>query len=1127
MPSPDDQRLPDEEKGPIEPVSPYKYTTPEKAAASIEVRNKVLSTLAGGDVARTADSAKKTEAIDSRSFDEKLSDARTEYERLCAEHGLPESTMREHRQAFDEYYSLMERIPEEVIAHMHGNMLDDLYEDLPPVARKRVLEVMRERKAGIEMTWIPRIFADDFDEGIRTVKELLRMRQMNERQAMHQLRRAGSLSVATSRRLLAAFPKLLKKYIAKTQWGYEPEAFAGLDEAAILDALDEEEKKEPWDWISHRTVAGLLQNKKTPEPLLRIVKTFIEAHPERYEGEVLSSLRSRFSFDASDGTKPAWVKAWARELHERKNSHETMPVAYLEDVDALERHPEYPRLIARLRAHPFFEDDKHIEIMMRSFDMKFLLALEAMDFDADETNIVAYLKRNGYGPGTWDEATKPRILVACLTGREPTFAEAMLGKEPIGVGRSGMFNVAYVMSLKPTENECVQVLEKAAVDQFTLENIARSALIDELVRPLEKDARDRFLKPMIMFGAALSNSSEIHDAVSRCLRLLTREEARVMARTLSMLPIAPRVPLESVFFDEAYEDVFDEQARAKKSSTVPKKQQFPAIRLLRKSEDRASQGKPEKIPPTYADALRLADTYGNAIATAKEKAKRQKKPKNRVSEFLTKISSYFSPRAATSMHEGNAEHEGTSTNAKPDFKRPRNVAPLSAVAQAPQVLQMESFPDFVGRIDWTPFRNSSYLLMGFIDIEEGMAGEQRETDDDAVLDALRSATRMPLQNGYEHELLLYGARPGAVIPLPLRSTGIRAADENGEPLPLSFERDGRPRLEEDVAVENVRVKLQLPKRDEEPTLPADMTIDELRAAMPPALAPYAVPKLRRDLLPATLSEVITRAKDQPAAAATETLRDAVRTHMQYDDRSEKDYENIIGIDEIGRNAYLERIIEKKRGVCGQFSALYAELLRHAGIPCVEANVLMLTQTNITENDYHRTTLIPCPGADGGVEPMIMDPTGRDYILRALMRQLCETVRIPPVSPSLEAFQQTEQPTLEEAEEHEEQPIAERAWRATMHLGHDNVSPPVTASAADVRALAVEMGIDRHEPLLRMIQGLHDRCMRTPSAFQIAAETPQKAELLKYFMEEKETSERLFFASLGFPADEFLAPNDED
>ncbi len=1116
MSSPDDQRLSDEENGIENPASPYKYTSPEKAAASIDVRNKVLSALAGGDVTKAATANEQDEKIDTRTFEEQLSEARVQYERLCREYGLQEFTIEEYRQALDEYYGLMARIPDEINEYTVCYKLYEQYEQLPRVAQRRVLEILREKNAPIDETWIPQIFVNDFDEGVRIVKEKLRTRKMDEPQACATLRCAGALSVPLSRRLLAAFPKLLTKYTAKRQWGYEPQAFDGLSEWEILAVLREEEAKEPWDFFITRTVEALLRNTNTPESLLRVVKRYVETNPELYpESDILRALKDTFTFGEPSDAKPAWVKAWARELHDRSNAFEKMPRYYLEDVDALEEFPEFPRIIARLRAQPFFQDERRIERVIRSISVEFLLALEEMDYNADSATIAAYLESKGFDRSRWRDLTKVRILVECLTGHEPTFIDAMLGDDPLFVG-DGMdeFIVTYVMSLEPTKDECMRVLAEAAKDRNILENIARSTLVEKLLHLVpEQDTRDSLLKAMILCAAASSDSRETGYIILRCLRLLSRKEARDMARTLSMLPIAPTIQLEEIFFQEAYEDVLDAQADKEKRSSTVEKMHFPAMRILRRAVERTSRGELAVIPPTDADALRIADAYANAVAAAKEEDKRRAKKESAVSNLFTKIASYFSRATHDAAHSPPAP--------RPRIQRPERVAPLAAIAEQPHVGKLESFPDFVGRIDWTPRGHNSYLFLGFIDIEEGMAGEQRETNDETVLDALHSPTRMPLENGYEHELLLYGTRPGAVLPLPLRSTGIRAADEHGNPLRLSFERDGRPRLENDTPLENVRVKLQLPKKNEEPTLPDGMTIDELRAAMPPALAPYAVPKLRPDLLPAALSDAVARAKGEPAATAIETLRDAVRNHMQYDDRAQKDYEDIVGTDASGRDAYLERIIEKKRGVCGQFSALYAELLRQAGIPCVEANVLMVTQANVTENDYHRTTTIPCPRADGGVEPMIKDPTGRDYILRALLRQLCEVVRIPPVTRALENFADDAPPSLDDAEERPEDPVPVEAWKHTLPVGLEDVDLPSQVRPSDIRELARDIGLDTSGSLHGIVQALFDRCIHDLGAFDTPTGTPERAELQRFFLALKNAAERRFAQEFDASDPDFL------
>lgn len=1121
MPSPDDQQRPDDEKGLNEPVSPYKYTTPEKAAASIEVRKNVLKlfgyTPKPHAEEKPAESDKTPPEPDaSYSIEEQtrlVHEAREKYDELCARYGV----FGEQVRLRDPGLLFLSSIP--AFENNEGHYINEIEElfrkRLTPELRATVLERLKAKGIAIPKLWLPLVLQEDRELGSAELERLVKKKRIGPEEAVGILHRAGSHSYELSQWLLRRFPKILEPAMRDKRWQYDLSALAELPPEKQLDVLRHEIQKysyftgksSPWyDGFSDPDVKGPLLNSliatlrenpgaDDPQSIAKALNLRHRKNPV-YD-PLLSAVENEAIARIEDGY---WV---------RDNPKKIVPLE--------EAFPELPRVIAKLRNTPGL-NEQGIYGFLHDFSNSYRPMLEESPIGGTREEMNAHLIREQEKRGVEDPQGLASfgmpygIFYHALTNEPLTLREIFLNSASHSVeDHSLKATAAYIESLEAPVQERHDILRSAATELKASRNVFASGRFEWLSDGMTDAERIDILKLIIARHAGEDNAYGNGLFLSKVLAELAKisiSEAGTAARALSTLPIGEHANLQCTFFEEAYDKVFTYERRRKKGDSAPtQKLIFPAVRIMKKAMLGAEESREKDVPLVDADLL--LDRF-IAATIRSERLFREYEEGPSMLGWMRSIAE----RLLTFKKEKNGEKE----TARPE----RILALSSATTLDPQVGKLEDFPPYFGKLGWPPYGGNGYLVDGYIDREEGAGYVQHAMSGGDALSALTTlrAGDAKKDDSPATFLQLYEVFPDTLLPLPIGSTFLRATDGNGRAVRVKKEPDGRVRITGKTMIQNLRIDLRL-GTGRSMDVPTDIDATALRASLPSSFERFAVPHLRRDVLPEPLQEAIERATNVPVNQAAETLVAAVKAYLAYDDTVQEEYENIeeIVTDEHGRHAYIERILSVKKGVCQQHSRLLSELMRHAGIPCIETTVLWAQKEDVSQNDRHILPMIPFPAGDGTVQPILVEATGSERILKQLYRAFCKIIDVAPPSMAIAASRDDD--LMEN-----EQVIAPAAWLGMVPNALPNVSIPTHATESNVRAVARELGIEQRESLAAMVQAMEMTCLRNPTLFK-NSDADARGEILRYCLDVRNAMEDHFRTQMGGSLNDIFANPNED
>jgi hypothetical protein len=286
----------------------------------------------------------------------------------------------------------------------------------------------------------------------------------------------------------------------------------------------------------------------------------------------------------------------------------------------------------------------------------------------------------------------------------------------------------------------------------------------------------------------------------------------------------------------------------------------------------------------------------------------------------------------------------------------------------PGVGELLEKPPVIGYLSRPLSGGDAYLVLGYLDRPDadGIARKPSPRAQQVL------ASLGPAQGGKTVvQFDIRALSSGRTVPLPLRGRMDAAGYRDKREHVLRREADGTLRMEQQGKAGVYSVRFSVPEHASADELDATASIAELQRRLPPELRQLQRPQLELGELPPTLQSALARAKALPAHPAAESLANASRQYLTYDDTCTAEYARIGGGPE-----YLRRILKTRRGVCGQFSALTQELLRQAGIPAVQSNVIWANgNTAVTTNDFHLVAMAVLPGPRGTLVRHFLESSG--------------------------------------------------------------------------------------------------------------------------------------------------------
>ncbi len=267
-----------------------------------------------------------------------------------------------------------------------------------------------------------------------------------------------------------------------------------------------------------------------------------------------------------------------------------------------------------------------------------------------------------------------------------------------------------------------------------------------------------------------------------------------------------------------------------------------------------------------------------------------------------------------------------------------------------------------------PFKDSrdSFLVSGLVGVEPASATQPmlvvKEVSDWV---SLRGSDGSYLSADYV-EFRLSGVHRDDEIPLPI---GARIVDEFRA---LEFE-EFRARAKRDV--NELVFHVFIPR---EPEVDVTLNAAEIVQRHGWALEALSNPRLQfstvREASP-RLADAIEVARTMKAVDAAEHLRGFVSTLLSYEETPE--YDNFHGTFE----DYFRTILANGKGICGQFSVVFDEALKHAGIPSCIARGYMPKDDGITytTRGAHATNLVFLSSTAKRVVPRRYDATGEGVL----------------------------------------------------------------------------------------------------------------------------------------------------
>lgn len=298
---------------------------------------------------------------------------------------------------------------------------------------------------------------------------------------------------------------------------------------------------------------------------------------------------------------------------------------------------------------------------------------------------------------------------------------------------------------------------------------------------------------------------------------------------------------------------------------------------------------------------------------------------------------------------------------------PPSEPPEPDAPSSPGVDKMKEDPGVICRLSRPLTGDDRYLVVGHFD---GFAadGSYRQPSRETLAALAALAPGPDTSSAQTVSMTFPKISGGKSIAIPQRADIRAAGFRDGRRYRLVRRHDGTLKMDQSGLAAEFGIKFGLPASPAEP--PDGKASLAAYRELPDALKSLAAPSTDLGTFPEPLRRVVLQARGMPPVLGTEVIRKTVQGYLVYDDTCKELYENV------GDGpAYLRRICEVKRGVCGQYAALCQELLRHAGIPCVLQSAFKADKTTVTENDIHLVVQAILPGARGGFTRAYVESTG--------------------------------------------------------------------------------------------------------------------------------------------------------